>query len=70
MRTDTCEIPVVHLCAWCKIKLSALPGVPPVVYRGYAVHRPCAQAAAAEDAANAAACREENSYPEPELARV
>ena len=53
MRTDTCEIPVTYLCAWCKINLSALL-TEPVMYRGYAVHPPCAQAATAEDQANAA----------------
>lgn len=67
MRTDTREIPTVQLCAWCKIRLSAIPS-PPVQYKGWAVHPCCAQAAAAEDAANL--LPEESCYPEPELARV
>jgi hypothetical protein len=51
MRTDTREIPVVELCAWCKMRLDAIPDSP-VLYRGWAVHPPCGQAAACEDAAN------------------
>lgn len=70
MRTDTREIPTTKLCAWCKINLTAIP-TQPAMYRGFLVHPCCAQAAAAEDAANAAdLLREESTYPEAELARV
>jgi hypothetical protein len=53
MRTDTREIPVVELCAWCKMRLNAIPD-DPVLYRGWAVHPVCRRAAAHEDAANLA----------------
>lgn len=70
MRTDTREIPTVRLCAWCKMRLNAIPAAP-VLYKGWACHPSCAQAAAAEEDSNARdLLREESCYPEPSLAEV
>lgn len=66
MRTDTRRIPTVRVCAWCKMRLNAIPD-DPVLYRGWEVHPSCGRAAAAEDAANAA---DRSCYPEAYLAEV
>lgn len=52
-RTDTRRIPVTRLCAFCRIRLRAIPD-DPVPYRGFLCHPSCAEAAACEDANNRA----------------
>lgn len=66
MRTDTARIPTLRLCAWCRMRLAAIPDEP-VLYKGWTCHPSCAQAAAAEEASNAA---DASCYPEPSLAEV